>query len=251
MSEWIYGRRTVAEHLAAAPATCRRIWVAEGARLPPELLRAAQAAGAPVETVARVRLDEVSTGGNHQGVAAEVGGWRYAAFEELVERARSPGRTPLIVALDCVQDPRNLGAVLRVADGVGAAGVVIPKDRAAGLSAAVARTAAGAVASVPVARVVNLARSLDRLREEGFWVLGTAATAPSELHRVPVAFPCVVVLGGEEKGVRPNVAKRFDRAVAIPMRGAVASLNVAVACGVVCYEVLRQHRLGSDGAFSP
>ncbi len=243
-AEWVYGRRSVAEHLAAAPETCRQLLVAKDLRAPPEIGEPAKRLGLPVKEVSRAHLDELSGRGNHQGVCLEVGGWRYAALEDLVARALEPGRLPLLVALDCVQDPRNLGAVLRVADGVGAAGVLIPKDRAAGLSAAVARTASGALASVPVAQVVNLARALDELRAEGFRVLGAADGAATDLYNAEVAFPCVAVFGGEHRGLRPNVEKRCDLQVSLPMAGVVTSLNVAVAAGVVCYELLRRFRRG-------
>lgn len=240
-SEWVYGRRTVAEHLAASPETCRELLVAREGVAPEEVLAAARGLGLPVRQVPRKLLDELSCRGNHQGVCLEVGGWTYASLDALVARAREPGRLPLLIALDCVQDPRNLGAVLRVADGVGAAGVILPQDRAAGLSAAVARTASGALASVPVARVVNLARSLDALRGDRFQVLGASDEAPVDLYHAPVAFPCAIVLGGEHRGLRPNVEKRCDLRVCVPMAGAVSSLNVAVACGVVCYELRRRY----------
>ncbi len=245
MTEWIYGRRTVAEHLAAAPQTARRLLVSREGRPPAEVLEAAARAGVAVEPAPRARLDELARRGNHQGVCLEVGGWRYAPLGDLVVRARGPGRLPLIVALDCVQDPRNLGAVLRVVDGVGAAGVVIPKDRSAGLSAAVARTASGALASVPVAQVVNLARSLDELEAEGFESVAASDGGAEDVYEAAVRFPCVLVLGGEERGIRPNVLRRCGRVVAIPMAGQVSSLNVAVAAGVLLYELRRKCREGA------
>jgi 23S rRNA (guanosine2251-2'-O)-methyltransferase len=241
-TEWVFGRRTVAEHLGAAPETCRRLLLALGGRPPREIVEVAGRAGIPVESAPRARLDGLARGGNHQGVCLEVGGWRYADLDDLVARARATGRLPLLIALDCVQDPRNLGAVLRVADGVGAAGIVIPQDRAAGLSAAVARTASGALAPVPVARVVNLARALDDLGGKGFEAVGAADQGAEDLYRSPWQFPCVVVFGGEHQGIRPNVLRRCARTVAIPMAGTVSSLNAAVACGVVAYEVLRRFR---------
>ncbi|MBI5016132.1 MAG: 23S rRNA (guanosine(2251)-2'-O)-methyltransferase RlmB [Deltaproteobacteria bacterium] len=242
MSEWIYGRRTVAEHLAEAPTTGRRLLVARGVQAPADILSPAAALGLPIEEVDRPRLDRLSGGGNHQGVALEVGGWSYADPEDLVARAREPGRLPLLLALDSVQDPRNLGAILRVADGAGAAGVIVPKDRAAGLSAAAARSAAGALATVSVAQVVNLSRTLRELRAEGFWVLGAAGEAPAPLYDTATPFPCVLVLGGEHKGLRPNVAAQCDALASLPMAGAVSSLNVSVAAGVFCYELLRRFR---------
>lgn len=242
MAEWVYGRRPVAEHLAATPETCRRLVLGRGTQPPPDLLAAARALGLPLEEADRARLDRLSQGGNHQGVCLEVSGWAYADLDDLVARAAEPGRLPLLLALDSVQDPHNLGAVLRVADGLGAAGVVIPKDRAAGLSAAVARSAAGALASVPVAQVVNLARALRELRERGFWALGAAGEAPATLYDTATPFPCALVLGGEHQGLRPNVAAHCDALASLPMAGAVSSLNVSVAAGVFGYELLRRFR---------
>ena len=246
MGEWIYGRRTVAEHLKEAPATCRRLVFACGRPPPEEILAAARALGLEAEEVEAGRLDRLARGGNHQGVCLEVGGWSYAALEDLTARAKTPGRFPVLLLLDVVQDPRNLGAILRVADGAGVAGVVIPKDRAAGLTAAVARTAAGALASVPVAQVVNLARALRELEEEGFFVLGASGDASGSLFETQLQFPCALVLGGEHKGLRRNVAAQCRALASIPMAGTVASLNVAVASGVFCYELLRRFRAESN-----
>jgi 23S rRNA (guanosine2251-2'-O)-methyltransferase len=173
-------------------------------------------------------------------VCLELGGWSYVEPEDVMDRAREPGRLPLILVLDSVQDPRNLGALLRVADGVGAAGVIIPTDRAAGLSPAAARAAAGATASVPVARVVNLSRALRELREAGFWAVGAAGEASRSIFDQSTPFPCVLVLGGEHKGLRPNVASHCDVLASLPMRGTLSSLNVAVAGGILSYELLRR-----------
>ncbi len=238
MSPWVYGRRAVAEFLDHAPEGARRLLVARGARVPAGVMRRAREAGLPVEEVPRPELDRRSGGVRHQGVALEVGGWAYRDLDEVAARAHACG-LPLLVALDCVQDPRNLGAVLRVVDAVGAAGVVIPRDRSAGLGPAAARASAGAVASVPVARVVNLARALDALRDRGFWVYGASAGGEN-LFAAEVRFPAVLVLGSEHRGIRPNVAARCDRTLALPMRGTVGSLNVSAACAVVCYELLRR-----------
>lgn len=248
-TEWIYGRRTVAEHLRLAPESCRRLEVARGTQVPLEVRKSAEDLALPVREVDRERLEQIARGGNHQGVCLEVGGWSYWDLEDLAERARQPGRLGVVVALDSVQDPRNLGAVLRVVDGVGAAGVLIPKDRAVGLSASVARSAAGALASTPVARVVNLARALDQLRAEGFCVFGATADAGYDLYETGVTLPCVALFGGEHRGIRPGVARRCDSKAAIPMKGEGSSLNVAVACGVICYELLRRARAGRFDGF--
>lgn len=247
-TEWIYGRRTVEEHLRAAPSTCLRLLLAQGSHPPPELLSAVAALGLQAAEAPRRELDRLAKGGNHQGVCLEVGGWEYAELEALVGRALSPGRFPLLLVLDSVQDPRNLGAILRVADSAGAAGVVVPKDRAAGLSPSVARAAAGALAAVPVAQVVNLARTLEELREEGFWIIGAAPERSTALFEAELSFPCALVLGSEHKGLRPLVASRCDALVSLPMRGTVSSLNVSVAAGIFSYELLRRWEARRSGA---
>ena len=239
MAEWIYGRRTVAEHLAAAPDTCLKLVVAQGRRLPPDLEAVARTAGMRAEEVAPAELDRLAQGCNHQGVCLRVGGWGYVSLEDLLARVAAHP-FPLLLALDQVQDPHNLGAVLRVADGVGAAGVLLPKDRSAGLGAGAARTAAGAAATVPVAQVVNLARALDACVDAGCTVVGAAGEGSVSLYDCPVQLPAVLVMGGEHRGLRPNVAKRCQALMSLPMAGQVESLNVAVACGVIVYELRRR-----------
>jgi 23S rRNA (guanosine2251-2'-O)-methyltransferase len=244
MAEWIFGRRTVAEHLATLPDTCLKLVFARGRRLPEDIETAAGAAGLRGEEADPARLDQLAQGGNHQGVCLRVGGWEYAPLEELVALCpRHP--FPLLLALDQVQDPHNLGAILRVADGVGAAGLILPKDRSAALGAAAARTAAGAAASVPVAQVVNLARALDACVVAGLHVVGAGGEGATSLYDSPVPLPAVLVLGGEHRGIRPNVAKRCATMVDLPMAGRVESLNVAVAAGAISYELRRRHGSGA------
>lgn len=241
MKEWICGRRPVMEHLRLLPGTVEKIVIAEGAKPDGELFPLISKAGIKVEKAQKARLDQLVPGENHQGIAALVAGLEYADLDEIIERTKRKDRLPLIIALDSVQDPRNLGAVIRVADGAGAAGVVIPKDRAAGLTASAARSAAGAAASVPVARVVNLARCLDALKKEGFTIIGAAHEAEKTLDETKFFFPAVLVMGSEGAGLRPNVAGRVDHAAKLPMRGAVSSLNIAVAAGIFSYEIGRRY----------
>jgi 23S rRNA (guanosine2251-2'-O)-methyltransferase len=242
VKEWIYGRHPVREHLETLPGTCERLLIAEGSRPDPELEEAARRAGVPVERVPKAKIDRQAAGANHQGVCLLVSGWGYRDLDEIVARVRRPEGTPLVFALDCVQDPRNLGAVIRVADGVGAAGVIVPKDRAAGLTAAAARSAAGAAATMPVAQVTNLARTLRELKDEGLWIVGASHEAERTVFDLKAPFPAVLVLGAEGSGLRQNVAAQCDALAKLPMLGTVSSLNVSVAAGVFAYELWRKSR---------
>lgn len=226
--------------MASAPENCRRLLIAKGSLAPNELLDKCRRLGLEIKTVAKEELDALTKGGAHQGVCLEVGGWSYVEPDDLCKGLGAKSKLPIIIALDQVQDPGNLGAVLRTADGAGALGVVIAKDRAAALGPAASKTSAGAIASVPVARVVNMARTLDFFSEQGFWIYGFSDNAEAEIFDAKINFPCVVVLGGEHKGIRPNVLKRCHSVFSIPMRGKTSSLNVSVACGVVSYELLRR-----------
>jgi 23S rRNA (guanosine2251-2'-O)-methyltransferase len=240
LSEWIYGRRTVREHIDALPKSCELLLIAEGAEFPQGIKRAAEGAGLKIDRQKRETLDRLSDGGNHQGVCMQVKSYEYVDIDVITARLARPDATPLIFALDCIQDPRNLGAVLRVADAVGAAGVIIPKDRAAGVTAYAARSSAGASASVPVALVTNLARTLTELNKEGMWTVGATHKATHTIFETRINAPTVLVLGSEDKGMRPNVEKRCHSLAALPMLGQVDSLNVSVAAGAMAFEIYRQ-----------
>jgi 23S rRNA (guanosine2251-2'-O)-methyltransferase len=231
MAEWIYGRRTVKEQLDALPASCELLLIAEGAEMPQGIKRSAEAAGIKIDRQGRDKIEQLTDGGNHQGVCLRVKSFEYVDIDVITARLKRPEGegTPLIFALDCVQDPRNLGAVLRVADAVGAAGVIIPKDRAA-----------GAAAVVPVAQVTNLARTLTELDKERMWIIGASHNATHTIFETRVNAPTVLVLGSEEKGMRPNVEKRCHSLAALPMMGQVDSLNISVAAGALAYEIYRQ-----------
>jgi len=194
----------------------------------------------PLERVRRGDLDRLSEGAAHQGVLIEVRGaseMPLADFEELVTQR---GRAVRLLVLDGVEDPRNLGACLRTADAAGVDAVVVPRAHSAPLSAAAIKAATGAVETVPLVRAPNLARSLAWLKEAGVWVVGADAEAPQTLHKAKLAPPIALVLGGEGRGLRRLTRDTCDELVSIPMAGAVASLNVSVATGIVLFELLRQ-----------
>ena len=229
--EVIYGIRPVIEALRSRRRKVFEILDASGNG---EVAEAAAASGVPLKRVPRIRIEELARGAAHQGVAARVEPYPYSDLGEILAV-----HDPLILVLDGVTDPRNLGAVLRAADGAGASGGVIPKDRAVGVTAAAVKASAGASEHVPIARVTNLRRSIDRMKESGVWVY--AAEVGGTLYtKLDLTGPVALVLGSEGRGVRRLVREGCDGALSIPMLGAVESLNVSVAAAVLLYEARRQ-----------
>lgn len=205
--------------------------------------REARKAGIRIIFVDRKALDGMSATGNHQGAIARIEAYEYADVDDILKKAKSKGEDPFIFLLDGIEDPYNLGAMIRTADIAGAHGVIIPKDRAAGLTPAVARASSGAVNYVPVARVTNLSRTIDELKDSGIWFFG--ADMDGELmYDVDMTGPCGLVIGAEGKGLSRLVRERCDRIVRIPSYGNIGSLNASVAAGVLAYEVVRQRSLG-------
>lgn len=209
-----------------------------------ELLKLAQDRGIKVERRSVKDLDQRSGGERHQGAIAELSGGNALGEGALDEVLDAAGPAPLVLVLDGVQDPHNLGACLRTADAVGVAAVIVPRDRAAGLSATVRKVASGAAETVPLIQVVNLSRTLKWMKERGLWIVGTDDTAGESLHKANLTGPLVVVLGAEGAGMRRLTREHCDLLVSIPMTGVVESLNVSVAAGVVLYEALRQRTKG-------
>jgi len=227
--EIIYGVRPVVEALKSRRRRVFEVLDAVGDKG----VKAA-AGSVPVTRVSRSRIDELARGGVHQGVVARVEAYPYSGLEEIVSVPE-----PLVLVLDGVTDPRNLGAVLRAVDGAGASGVVIPKDRAVSVTAVAVKASAGASEHARVARETNLRRAIDRMKEAGVWVYAAevGGTPHTELD---LAGPVALVLGSEGRGVRRLVREGCDGAVSVPMLGAVGSLNVSVAAAVLLYEARRQ-----------
>jgi rRNA methylase, putative, group 3 len=244
----------VLEALRAGVRPVERITVAEGAhesRLQ-ELFELARAARIPVRRAPRVELQRIAPGVNHQGVVATVAAAHYRASEELIESLAARVGTeepPLAVVLDGVEDPRNLGAVIRTAECAGAHGVFVPERRSAGLTETVAKTAAGALEYVPVARAANVARLVEELKEKGIWTVGTAADAPTVYTDWDWTAPSALLLGGEGEGLRRLVRERCDALVRVPLLGRIESLNVSVAAGVVLFEAVRQRTAAKAAAY--
>jgi 23S rRNA (guanosine2251-2'-O)-methyltransferase len=241
----VYGVNPVRELLRAGGEGITELWLAEGGdrgRAFAELAHLARERGAKVREAPRARLDRLAGTDRHQGVVAVVADYRYHSVEDLLEVATSRGEAPLLVVLDGIEDPHNLGAVIRSAHALGAHGVVIPKDRAAGITPSAAKASAGAVEHCPVARVTNLAQALDGLKEAGVWTVATDASADRELDQVDLTLPSALVMGSESSGVRPLVRRTCDLAARIPMKGKVGSLNASAAAAIALYEAARQRK---------
>jgi 23S rRNA (guanosine2251-2'-O)-methyltransferase len=236
----LFGFHAVGVRLKTAPASVVEIYVdpsRRDARMRQFLQRAAEA-GARVVEADGVRLARLAGSHGHQGVAARVQPLAAAkSLDDLLDAVEGP---PLLLVLDGVTDPHNLGACLRVADGAGAHAVIAPKDHAAGINATVAKVASGAAETVPYFMVTNLARTLGELKERNIWCIGAAGDAPETLYQADLKGPVALVLGAEGTGMRQLTRTTCDQLVAIPMRGAVESLNVSVASGICLYEALRQ-----------
>lgn len=189
--------------------------------------------------VAKERLDQLSETGHHQGVIATAAAYEYAELEDLFAAAKEKGEDPFFILLDNIEDPHNLGAIIRTANLAGAHGVIIPKNRAVGLTAAVARTSAGALNYTPVARVTNLVRTMDELKKRGLWLV-CADMGGTRMYDLNLKGAIGLVVGNEGEGVGRLVRENCDMAAAIPMKGDIDSLNASVAAGVLAYEVVRQ-----------
>jgi 23S rRNA (guanosine2251-2'-O)-methyltransferase len=251
----LFGFHALGVRLKTAPTSIIEVYfdpVRRDARMRQFIERVAQARVKLVESDG-ARLSKMSGSHGHQGVAARVQAIAQVhSLDELLEELEAANADlppeqrnhPLILVLDGVTDPHNLGACLRVADGAGAHAVIAPKDHAAGINATVAKVASGAAETVPYFMVTNLARTLNELKERSIWVIGTSDTAPNTLYQSDLKGPVALVLGAEGSGMRQLTAKTCDALVSIPMRGAVESLNVSVASGVCLYEALRQRSIG-------
>ena len=247
MSRFVYGVNPVIEALRAHPEEVVRVIVERGregrrSQGADRVAQQAQTAGVRVEEVPHGEIQRRAHGGVHQGVGAELAEFRYAELEDLLDAAKESGRPAFLLLLDGVTDPQNLGALVRSAHALGVHGVVLPKDRAAGVTSLVSKAAAGALEHFPVARVTNLARAVEQLKEAGVWTVALAADGDKELGEIDLATPVALVMGSEGSGVRPLVRKTCDHVARIGMAGKVGSLNVAAAGAISFYEVARQRR---------
>ena len=234
------GRHAVAEALRAGH-TLDRLFVLDGCKDGPvsSIVKKAKRGDTIIRYVSRERLDQLSETGKHQGVIAHMAAYGYATVGEILQRAEEKGGPPFLFLLDGIQDPHNLGAIIRTADQAGAHGVIIPKHRAVGLTAGVARASAGAINHMPVARVTNLARTIAELKKEGIWIV-CADMEGKVMYEQDLRGPVGLVIGGEGAGVARLLREKCDLTASIPMNGHVDSLNASVAAGILAYEVVRQ-----------
>ena len=241
-SERIEGRNAVREALKAGKAL-EKLYLQKGLT-DAALLKIAEAAleqGVRAQQTEKERLDEMSPTGRHQGVIAELAAYSYASVEDMLKNAAERQEDPFLLLLDGIEDPHNLGAILRSAHQAGAHGVIIPKNRAVGLNATVARVSAGAVNYIPVARVTNLSRTMEELKKAGLW-FACADMDGEVLFRQDLTGPIGLVIGSEGDGVSALVRKHCDFTVSIPMSGRIDSLNASVAAGILAFEVVRQRK---------
>ncbi len=256
MSQYVFGKNSVVTLLETNPQRVFKLFLLEQQKPDKRLQRIYDLAHAhkiPVQKVARQKLEQMvgdtEQPATHQGVVASVAPKKLLDLRELITKCKeqmAAGQTPNILVLDGITDPRNFGAILRIADGAGLAGVVVPKNRSAGFGPAVAKTASGAEETVDVVVVGNLAQALEGLKEAGFWCVGTDASEKAQAYdRLDYNMPVALLMGSEGEGLSRLLKERCDFLVKIPMHGAVDSLNVSVATGILVYEVLRQQRLKS------
>jgi 23S rRNA (guanosine2251-2'-O)-methyltransferase len=243
--EYIIGKNPVIEALKSQ-RDINKILIAEGSQRGQmqQITQLAKEGGVIVQFVPKKKLDQI-TDGNHQGVLAYIAAYQYAELDDLFAAAEKSGEPPFFLLLDEIEDPHNLGSIMRTADAVGAHGIIIPKRRAVGLTATVAKASTGAIEYIPVVRVTNMARTIDELKERGVWIAGTDASGAEDYRRFDATLPLGLVIGSEGKGMGRLIRDKCDFLIKLPMAGRVTSLNASVAASLLMYEVYRKrHPLG-------
>ena len=196
--------------------------------------------GIPIQYVERQKLNEMSESTSHQGIIATVAAYEYSDLDDILDNIKDKGKDPFILILDEIMDPHNLGSIMRTADAVGVDGIIIPKRRSVGLTATVAKSSAGAIEYVPVAKVSNIAQTIDRIKEKGIWVAGADMSGAKEHYSSDLKGPLALVIGSEGEGISRLIKEKCDFLVKLPMIGQVSSLNASVAAAVLMYEAFRQ-----------
>ncbi|WHY34341.1 23S rRNA (guanosine(2251)-2'-O)-methyltransferase RlmB [Cytobacillus firmus] len=238
--DFIIGKNPVIEALKSE-RDINKIFIAEGSQSGQmqQVIGLAKSAGVLVQFVPKKKIDGMAEG-NHQGVIAQVAAYQYAEIDDLFAAAEKKNEAPFFLLLDEIEDPHNLGSIMRTADAVGAHGIVIPKRRAVGLTATVAKASTGAIEYIPVVRVTNMARTIDELKERGVWIAGTDAKGKQDYRQMDGAMPLGLVIGSEGKGMGRLIRDKCDFLINLPMAGHVTSLNASVAAALLMYEVFRK-----------
>lgn len=237
-----YGRHAVLSVLES-DRQINRIWITGKLRSQRQfyhLIQNAKAAGTIIDEVDSRRLSQLTQGANHQGVVAQVAPYLYWELNELIDRAKAASESPIIVIGDGIEDPHNLGAIIRTAEAMGVQGIIIPQRRATGITSTVMKVAAGALENMAIARVVNLNQAIVTLKEAGFWIYGTTASSSKLLHKTDFSGAVGLVVGSEGKGLSQLTMRSCDELVAIPLKGKTPSLNASVATAIALYEICRQ-----------
>lgn len=244
-NDLIMGRNTVLEALRSE-RDIHKIWVAEGATKGQiqQVVAVAKENKVMIQVVPKKKLDQMVEG-NHQGVIAQVAAYQYAELDDIFRKAANKQEDPFILLLDELEDPHNLGSILRTADASGVHGIIIPKRRSVGLTATVAKSSTGAIEHVPVVRVTNLSRTIEELKERGVWIAGTDAKGSQDYRNMDGTMPLGIVIGSEGRGMSRIIKEKCDFLFHLPMVGHVTSLNASVAASLLMYEVYRKrHPLG-------
>ena len=246
MSEQIEGRNAVLEAFRSGKCV-DKLFILDGCQDGPvrTIAREARKTDTIINYVSKERLDQLSETRAHQGVIAQVAAYEYSTVEEILARAEEKGEPPFLILLDNVEDPHNLGAIIRTANLAGAHGVIIPKRRAVGLTSTVAKTSAGAINYTPVAKVTNIVRTIEKLKEKGIWFV-CADMGGETMYDLDLTGPMGLVIGNEGEGVSRLVREACDFTASIPMKGDIDSLNASVAAGVLAYEIVRQRLVKSS-----
>ena len=240
--EMIAGKNPVLEALRSG-REINKLWIAEGVKKAGinELLDLARERGVLVQFVPKKKVDQL-TDANHQGIVASVAAYKYAELDDLFNAASAKNEDPFFIILDELEDPHNLGSIMRTADAIGVHGIIIPKRRAVGLTAVVAKASTGAIEHVPVVRVTNLAQTVDELKERGVWIAGTDAKGSSDYRNMDATLPLAIIIGSEGRGMSRLLKDKCDFLYHLPMIGHVNSLNASVAAALLMYEVYRKRQ---------
>jgi len=243
MQEKLAGVNSIMEALRGK-RKIHKIYIQEGrgGKKIEELVQQAQKKGIYCQYVDKQRLDGMYTSANHQGIVAQVDSYEYSTVDEILEQAALRGQDPFVLILDGIEDPQNLGSIIRTAECAGVHGIIIPQHSSAEVTAAVARASAGAIEHMLIARETNLVNSIKYLKTQGLWVVGASMEGRTEFFDADIPSPTAIVIGGEGTGIRRLVSQNCDLLVKIPMLGRISSLNASVAAGLIIYEVLRQSR---------